>query len=105
MILKTPATRKTQVRAPVACTQLRKDPEPESFVLVTSMTTPPRPPTEPAPPPAAPGNAGHGVPLHDADCEGVVTGADTVILAAAVLLESALLIAVTVSLPALVGAV
>jgi hypothetical protein len=43
--------------------------------------------------------------LHDADCKGVVAGADTVTLAEAVLLESPLLIAVTVSLPALVGAV
>src|SRR5882724_11162561 len=103
-MLNTPATRNTQVRAPVACTQARKDPPPESFVFVTSMTTPPRPPTAAAPPPCAPGNAGHGAPLHEADCDGDVTGADTVTLADAVLVESALLIAVTVSLPALVGA-
>jgi hypothetical protein len=45
------------------------------------------------------------VPLQEADWDGDVTGADTVTLAAAVLVESALLIAVTVSLPACAGAV
>jgi hypothetical protein len=104
-MLKTPATRKMQVRGPLACTQARKDPVPESFVLVTSITTPPRPPTEAAPPPAAPGKAGHGAPLQDADWEADATGAATVTLATAVLVESALLIAVTVSLPACADAV
>jgi hypothetical protein len=104
-MLNTPATRKMQVRGPLACTQARKDPVPESFVLVTSITTPPRPPTEAAPPPAAPGKAGHGAPLQEADEDGDVAGAPTVTLAAAVLVESALLIAVTVSVPACAGAV
>src|ERR1700730_12692462 len=102
-MLNTPATRNTQVRGPLACTQARRDPLPESFVFVTPITTPPRPPTEAAPPPEAPGKAGHGAPLHEADCDGDVDGADTVTLADAVLVESTLLIAVTVSLPALGG--
>jgi len=59
-----PATRNTQVRGPEAITQARSDPVPESFVLVTSITTPPRPPTDPAPPPCAPGNDGQFEPLH-----------------------------------------
>src|SRR5579863_8862944 len=104
-MLKIPATRNTQVRAPVACTQARRDPVPESLVFVTSITTPPRPPADAAPPPAAPGNAGHGAPPQDADCEGEVTGAVTVTVADAVFVESALLMAVTVSVPAFVDAV
>jgi hypothetical protein len=44
--------------------QDRRDPLPESFRLVTSKTTPPRPPTDAAPPPSAPGNAGQFEPLH-----------------------------------------
>src|SRR5258708_3046040 len=35
----------------------RRLPLPESFKLVTSITTPPRPPSEAAPPPCAPGKA------------------------------------------------
>src|ERR1700722_1325161 len=57
VILKTPATRNTHVRGPEACTHARSEPEPESLVFVTSITTPPRPPAEAAPPPCAPGNA------------------------------------------------
>src|SRR5580658_3013926 len=104
-MLNTPATRKMQVRGPLACTQARKDPVPESFVFVTSITRPPRPPTEAAPPPAAPGKAGHGAELQEADSGGDVAGAPTVTFAVAVLVASALLIAVTVSLPACAGAV
>jgi hypothetical protein len=74
-------------------------------VFVTSITTPPRPPTDAAPPPAAPGNAGHGAPTQDADCDGDVTGAVTVTVADAVFVESALLMAVTASVPALVDAI
>jgi len=111
-----PATRNTQVRGPVAITQARSDPVPESFVFVTSMTAPPRPPTDAAPPPCAPGKAAQFEPLHDAlefgfagagglggvgDCVGAVT----VTLADAALFVSAWLVAVTVSVPALAGAV
>jgi hypothetical protein len=105
-MLNIPATRKTQVRGPLACTQARKEPVPESFVFVTSITAPPRPPTEAAPPPAAPGNAGQFDPLQEA-LEDVGGGAAAVMVRAAeaVLLESALLVAVTVSEPAFVGAV
>src|ERR1700724_3344169 len=104
VMLKMPATRKMQVRGPVACTQGRSEPFPLSFVFVTSMTTPPRPPTEAAPPPAAPGKAGQGAPPQEAVWGGVVD-AVTVTLAEAILVESALLMAVTVSLRAFVGAV
>src|SRR3954454_14016847 len=54
----TPDTVNTQVRGPVAVTQARSDPGPESFRFVTLMTVPPRPPFDVAPPPCAPGNAG-----------------------------------------------
>jgi hypothetical protein len=113
-MLNTPATRKTQVRGPLASTQARRDPVPESFVFVTSITVPPRPPAEPAPPPAAPGNAGQFEPAHDTLEDGLGGagvggggGADavTVTAADADLLVSALLVAVTVSLPVLAGAV
>jgi hypothetical protein len=78
-------------------------------VLVTSITAPPRPPTAAAPPPCAPGNAGQFEPLHDAFEAGlgaeVGVDAVTVIVAEANLLESALLVAVTLSVPAFAGAV
>jgi hypothetical protein len=89
----------------------RRLPGPVSFVFVTSMTTPPLPPTDAAPPPSAPGNAGHPELPHDADCVGGAAGgvggagAVTVTVAEADLLLSALLVAVTVSVPALAGAV
>jgi hypothetical protein len=110
VMLNTPATRKTQVRGPLACTQARRDPVPESFVFVTSITVPPRPPAEPAPPPAAPGNAGQFEPLHDTfegglEEGGAGAGAVTVTVADADLLVSASLVAVTVSVPAFAGAV
>jgi hypothetical protein len=110
-MLKIPATRNTQVRGPLASTQARRDPVPESFVLVTSITAPPRPPTAAAPPPCAPGNAGQFEPLHDAFEDGPGGGAGvgvdavTVTVAEANLLESTLLVAVTLSVPALAGAV
>ena len=110
-MLKIPATRNTQVRGPLASTQARRDPVPESFVLVTSTTAPPRPPTAAAPPPCAPGNAGQFEPLHDAFEDGPDGGADvgvnavTVTVAEANLLGSALLVAVTLSIPAFAGAV
>jgi hypothetical protein len=44
-------------------------------------------------------------PLQDADCDGDVTGAVTVTVPDAVFVESALLMAVTVSVPAFVDAV
>jgi hypothetical protein len=56
-----PATRKTHVRGPVAMTQARSEPAPESLRLVTSITAPPRPPSEAAPPPCAPGKAASDV--------------------------------------------
>src|SRR5579863_6766561 len=114
VMLNTPATRKTQVRGPLACTQARRDPVPESFVFVTSITVPPRPPAEPAPPPAAPGNAGQFEPAHDTFEDGleeggagagVGAGAVTVTVAEADLFDCALLVAVTVSVPAFAGAV
>jgi hypothetical protein len=46
-----PATRKMHVRGPTAVAQARKLPVPESAVVVTSITTPPRPPADAAPPP------------------------------------------------------
>jgi len=107
-----PATRNTQVRGPEAITQARSDPVPESFVLVTSITTPPRPPTDPAPPPCAPGNDGQFEPLHvtfedglDGGGAGAGVGAVTVTVADADLFDCALLVAVTVSVPAFAGAV
>jgi hypothetical protein len=104
-MLNIPATRKTQVRGPLASTQARKDPVPESFVFVTSITAPPRPPTELAPPPSAPGNAGQFDPPQEAlEGGGCVAAAVIVRAAEADLLESALLVAVTVSVPAFVGA-
>src|SRR3982751_979003 len=90
-----PATRKTQVREPLCDKQLRSEPSPESLRLVTSMTWPPRPPTDEAPPPCAPGNAGIA-PLF--------AGADTAMVAVADLVLSASLLAVTLSVPALLGA-
>ena len=92
----------------------RKLPVPESFKLVTSMTTPPRPPAAPAPPPCAPGNDGQFEPLHVTFEEGldeggagagVGAGAVTVTVADADLFDCALLVAVTVSVPAFAGAV
>src|ERR1700746_1081567 len=56
-----PATRKTHVRGPLAMTQARSEPAPESLRLVTSITAPPRPPNEAAPPPRAPGKAARDV--------------------------------------------
>ena len=53
-----PPTLNTQVLGPLACTQARRLPVPESLVLVTSYTVPPRPPTVFAPKPSAPGKAG-----------------------------------------------
>ena len=110
-MLKIPATRNTQVRGPLASTQARRDPVPESFVLVTSITAPPRPPTAAAPPPCAPANAGQFEPLHDVFEDGLDGGggvgvdAVTVTVAEANLLESTLLVAVTLSIPAFAGAV
>src|ERR1700704_3059626 len=92
-----PPTRKTQVRGPLASAHARSDPEPESFKLVTSYTAPPRPPTEPAPPPSAPGKAASGPPG--------VGGAFIVTVVEACLLASALLVAVTVAVPAAEAAV
>ena len=92
-----PPTRKTQVRGPEACTQARSEPEPESLRLVTSITTPPRPPSDAAPPPCAPGNAATGP-------EGAGAAAVTVTEADAVLVLSALLVAVTLSVVAEDGA-
>src|SRR5580700_4655375 len=106
-----PPTRNTQVRGPLASTHARSDPFPESFRFVTSITTPPRPPTAAAPPPSAPGNAGQFEPLHDAFEDGPDAGsgvgvdAVTVTVAEANLLASALLVAVTLSIPAFAGAV
>jgi len=68
-----PDTRNTQVRGPEASMHARKLPVPESFKLVTSMTTPPRPPAAAAPPPCAPGNDGHG-PLQVTFEEGLDEG-------------------------------
>ena len=101
----TPPTRNTHVLAPLVSTQERNDPVPESLRLVTSMTTPPRPPAAPAALPSASGNAGHPLPPHDAVCEEGTEGAFTVTAEVADLLGSASLVAVTVSLPALAGAV
>jgi hypothetical protein len=108
----TPDTRKTQVRGPEASMHARKLPVPESFKLVTSITAPPLPPTAAAPPPCASGNAGQCEPLHDAFEDGpggggagVGVDAVTVTVAEANLLESALLVAVTLSVPAFAGAV
>ena len=53
-----PATRKTMIRAPLAFTASRREPGPESFRFVTSITLPPLPPVVCAPNPAAPGKAG-----------------------------------------------
>src|SRR4051794_26550350 len=92
-----PATRNMQVRGPVPSTHARKLPVPESLRLVTSMITPPRPPTAPAPPPSAVGNA--------AIAPGFKLTALTFTCADADLLASASLVAVTVSVPALAGAV
>src|SRR5580693_5084604 len=105
-----PPTRNTQVLGPLASTQARSDPFPESFRFVTSITTPPRPPTDAAPPPSAPGNASQFEPLHDAlenglgGLGGFGAGAVTATVAVADLLGSALLVAVTVSVPAFDGA-
>src|ERR1700730_9446647 len=105
-----PPTRNTQVRGPLASTHARSDPSPESFRFVTSITTPPRPPTAAAPPPSAPGNAAQFAPPHDGPGDGlggfgVGDAAVTVTAAEADLLESELLVAVTVSVPAFAGAV
>ena len=69
-----PDTRKTQVRGPEASMHARKLPVPESFKVVTSITTPPRPPAAAAPPPCAPGNAGQFEPLHVAFEDGLDEG-------------------------------
>src|SRR5580704_5455766 len=90
-----PATRKTQVRGPLALVHARSEPVPESFRLVTSNTCPPRPPTAAAPPPSAPGKAGSAPEA---------TGAETATVAVANLLVSAVLLAVTMSVPGLEGA-
>jgi hypothetical protein len=90
-----PATRKMQVRGPLALVHARSEPGPESLRLVTSNTWPPRPPRDAAPPPSAPGKAGRAP---DA------TGAVIEMVAVANLLVSATLVAVTVSVPALDGA-
>src|ERR1035438_3264802 len=90
-----PATRKMQVRGPLALVQARSEPLPESLRLVTSNTWPPRPPADAAPPPCAPGNAGSAPEA---------TGVETVTVEVANLLVSATLVAVTVSAPALEGA-
>src|ERR1035438_1216355 len=90
-----PATRKIQVRGPVALVQARRDPQPEPLRWVTSNTCPPRPPAEAAPPPCAPGNAARAP---DA------TGAETLTVDVANLVVSATLVTVTVSVPGLVGA-
>jgi hypothetical protein len=60
-----------------------------------------------APPPSAPGNAAQFEPLHDALEDGPGVGVDevTVTVAEADLLESAVLVAVTLSVPAFAGAV
>src|ERR1700759_2811953 len=103
-----------QVRGPLASTQARKLPLPESFRFVTSMTTPPRPPTASAPAPSAPGNAGQPElgQLADEPVDpdplggGVdVAGAATVTFADADMLVAAPLFAVIVSVPAFAGAV
>jgi hypothetical protein len=86
--------------------QARKLPLPESFRFVTSITWPPRPPTDPAALPSAPGNAGQPEPPHVALL--LLEEGDapvTVILADAALVESASLVAVTISVPAFEGAV
>jgi hypothetical protein len=75
--------------------QSRREPAPESLVLVTSNTWPPRPPADAAPPPWAPGNAARAPEA---------TGVETVIVAVENLLVSAALVAVTVSVPELEGA-
>ena len=100
-----PPTRNTQVRGPLASTQARSDPFPESLRFVTSITTPPRPPTAAAPPPSAPGNAAQFEPLHDSFEDGLDVDAATLTVTEANLLESALLVAVTLSVPAFAGAV
>jgi|SRR5580692_3354620 hypothetical protein len=69
-----PDTRKTHVRGPEASMHARKLPVPESFKVVTSITTPPRPPAAAAPPPCAPGNAGQFEPLHVAFEDGLDEG-------------------------------
>src|ERR1700749_21134 len=103
-MLKTPATRKTQVRGPDAWTQLRSEPEPESLVVVTSITAPPRPPTDSAPPPSAPGKAGQpefGQLAEEPDGD---VAAETVTFAVADMLASAWLVAVIVSVSGFDGA-
>lgn len=52
-----PATRNTQVRAPVAIMQARNEPVPESASVVTAIARPPRPPFDAAPNPSAVGKA------------------------------------------------
>src|SRR5882724_2018217 len=99
----TPDTRKTQVLGPEASMHARRLPVPESFKLVTSITAPPLPPSAAAPPPCASGNAGQCEPLHDAVVGPGFWVTDTE--AEADLLESALLVAVTVSVPTFAGAV
>jgi hypothetical protein len=75
--------------------------------LVTSITWPPRPPTDLAALPSAPGNAGQPELPHAALLLGLEEGDApvTVILADAAFVESASLVAVTVSVPAFEGAV
>src|SRR5580700_511788 len=94
---KIPATRKMQVRGPLAWTQPSRLPLPLLLVFVTSITTPPRPPIDSAPPPSAPGNAGQpelGQLPDDELADGVegvegVEAAETVTLAVADMLASA----------------
>ena len=107
-----PDTRNMQVRGPDASTHARKLPAPLSFRFVTSMTTPPRPPTDAAPPPCAPENAGQPEEPHAAlelgGGVGLGDGAGAAVIVTFTepdLLELALLIAVTMSVPALAGAV
>jgi hypothetical protein len=83
------------------------------LVVVTSITTPPRPPTDSAPPPSAPGNAGQpelgqlADDEFDAGDDGVdgEDAAETVTFADADMLASAWLVAVIVSVSAFDGAV
>jgi hypothetical protein len=85
--------------------QARRLPLPESLRFVTSITWPPRPPTDPAALPSAPGNAGQPELPHVALLALVGDAPVTVILADAAFVESASLVAVTVSVPDFEGAV
>jgi hypothetical protein len=107
-----PLTRKMQVLGPLASTQARKLPLPESFRFVTSITAPPRPPTDSAPAPWASGNAGQPALGQFAEVLGVDgVGFDedvvelTATFAVADMAKSASLVAVIVSVPDFDGAV